>query len=83
MKYRCPCCGFYTFEERPNGNYDICEVCFWEDDLIQMENETYEGGANRVSLVQAQKNFIEFGACEEEFKKYVRNPLDDEKSGID
>lgn len=48
-----------------------------------MGNETYEGGANRVSLVQAQKNFIEFGTCEEAVKKYVRNPLDDEKSGID
>lgn len=83
MKYKCPCCGFYTFKERPNGNYDICEVCFWEDDPIQLENETYEGGANHVSLVQARKNFILFEACEGEMKKYVRNPLDDEKQGID
>ena len=53
-KYKCPCCGFYTFDEKPNGNYDICPVCFWEDDPIQLEDNEYEGGANRVSLVQAR-----------------------------
>ena len=83
MKYRCPCCGFYTFIERPNGNYDICPVCFWEDDPIQMEDETFEGGANTVSLLQARSNFIEFGACEKNMRKYVREPFEDEKYGID
>lgn len=29
-KYKCPCCGCYTLDER--GAYDICPVCFWEDD---------------------------------------------------
>lgn len=29
-KYKCPCCGFYTLDER--GAYDICPVCFWEDE---------------------------------------------------
>ena len=24
-KYKCPCCGFYTFDEKPNGNYDNCK----------------------------------------------------------
>ena len=47
-KYKCPCCGFYTFDEKPDGNYDICPVCFWEDDPIQSEDIEYEGGANRV-----------------------------------
>jgi Cysteine-rich CPCC len=28
--YACPCCGFLTLDER--GGYDICPVCFWEDD---------------------------------------------------
>ena len=69
--------------ERPNGNYDICPVCFWEDDPIQMEDETFEGGANTVSLLQARSNFIEFGACEKNMRKYVREPFEDEKYGID
>ena len=83
MKYKCPCCGFYTFEEKPDGNYDICPVCFWEDDLIQLQDETYEGGANYVSLKEAKKNYIEFGACERKYLKNVRQPFENEKSGID
>lgn len=26
----CPCCGYMTLDRR--GAYDICPVCFWEDD---------------------------------------------------
>lgn len=29
-KYKCLCCGFRTLDER--GAYDICPVCFWEDE---------------------------------------------------
>jgi hypothetical protein len=28
--YPCPCCGFVTLSER--SVYEICPVCFWEDD---------------------------------------------------
>lgn len=28
----CLCCGYKTLSER--GNYDICPVCFWEDELF-------------------------------------------------
>lgn len=28
--YRCLCCGYRTLDSR--GDYDICPVCFWEDD---------------------------------------------------
>lgn len=56
-KYKCPCCWYYTFDEKANGNYDICEVCFWEDDPIQLENADYVGGANKVSLSEARRNF--------------------------
>lgn len=83
MKYKCPCCGYYTFTHKPDGSYDICKVCFWEDDPIQLENPTYEGGANKVSLIQAQKNFKEFGACEREMIPHVRKPSSDELVGID
>ena len=63
MNYKCPCCGFYTFKEKPDGGYDICPVCFWEDDLIQSNDEDYCGGANNVSLRQARANYAAFGAC--------------------
>jgi len=33
-KYKCLCCGYRTLDER--GEYDICPVCFWEDDVYLM-----------------------------------------------
>ena len=71
----CPCCGYKTMM-RPvggtHGTYDICPVCFWEDDGIQLADPDYEGGANRPSLRQAQQNFIAFGACEERLIECVK-----------
>lgn len=78
MKYKCPCCGYFTFDNKPDGSYDICKVCFWEDDPIQLGDPTYEGGANKVSLIQAKMNYIEFGACEHEMIPCVRKPYPDE-----
>ncbi len=38
----------------------------------------FEGGVNEVSLRQAQKNFIAFGACEECFIGLVRKPTSED-----
>lgn len=73
-KFYCPCCGYNTLIEPPSGTYNICTICYWEDDPIQLENPNYQGGANRVSLIQGQKNFEEFGACEREMIKNVTKP---------
>lgn len=78
MKYPCPCCGYYTHKHEPDGSYDICPVCFWEDDPVQLEDPQYEGGANHVSLEQARLNYKEFGACEEKMLPHVRKPDWDE-----
>jgi hypothetical protein len=78
-KFACPCCGYKTFIDKPEGNYDICEVCFWEDDPIQFANPNYRNGANEVSLKEGQKNFLKFGACEKEMITNVRTPNSDEK----
>lgn len=78
QKFACPCCGYKTLREEPGGTYNICEVCFWEDDPIQSDDPDYEDGANRVSLRQGQKNFQEFRACEKDRVKNVRGPHIDE-----
>jgi hypothetical protein len=41
---------------------------------MQFDNPDYRDGANHVSLREAQKNFLEFGACEKEMIKFPRKP---------
>lgn len=62
-----------------DGHFDICEICFWEDDPYQ-KFKPYDGyGANHVSLAEAQNNYIAFGACDKNSIYNVRNPNHDEK----
>jgi len=56
-KYQCPCCDLYTLDEEPPGTFEICMVCWWEDDLVQFHDPTYGGGANRESLIEAREAF--------------------------
>lgn len=71
MKYTCPCCGYKTLDEQPRGTYEICLLCFWEDDPVQYEDPDYEGGANGISLREAQKNVLLFGVSEACYVKHV------------
>jgi ribosomal protein L37AE/L43A len=77
IKYTCPCCGYKT-HIREDSLWDICEVCFWQNDPPSLDDPYYQGGANAISLIQAQANFIAFGACEECSLNSVRDPLPDE-----
>lgn len=80
MSFPCACCGYFTFDEDPCGTFEICPVCFWEDDRIQNEDPTYEGGTNSINLNEAKDNFAKYGAIEERFLKKVRKPLPGELS---
>ena len=77
IKRKCPCCGYLTLEEA-KGDFDICPVCFWEDDPVQNENPDFGGGANHVSLNEAKRNYINIGASDERFIEYVREPYVEE-----
>jgi hypothetical protein len=79
-RYPCRCCGFLTLPEPPGGTYEICPVCFWEDDPVQGQDPDYAGGANAPSLNEARRNFAAYGASEERFRPNVRPPRDDERS---
>lgn len=76
-KFVCPVCGYLTFSEK-SGSYQICEICFWEDDISQLKFPKTKG-ANHVSLIQAQQNFISFGVSEERFKSQVMHSNEYEK----
>ena len=65
------------------GHFDICPVCYWEDDSIQSSDPQYRGGANRISLNEARANYKRIGASEEDFLKYVRPPTEEEKAAQD
>lgn len=74
VRYTCPCCGYKTLSEEPPGSYDICTICFWEDDKGQFEDPDCSKGPNKVSLREAQRNFMEFGASDRRVIKFVIKP---------
>ncbi len=71
--YPCPCCGHLVFDEPP-GSGDICMICFWEDDVLQLRFPQLAEQTNAVSLAEAQRNYQKFGAIEERFAGDVRRP---------
>jgi hypothetical protein len=73
----CPCCGFLVFNQLP-GSHDICPVCCWEDDPVQLRFPDFAGGANKPSLIEAQRNFAEFGASEVRRIQRVRSPTQED-----
>lgn len=75
-KYKCPCCGFWTLESE--GEYEICPVCFWEDDPVQGKDPEKEGGANKPSLTMARENYKTFWASDESLIGLVREPFEEE-----
>jgi len=77
-KYKCPCCGYFTLDEKPDNTFQICDVCFWEDDGVQLHDPDFAGGANTMSLNQAKENYKKIGAVSERCKQYVRNPFENE-----
>lgn len=57
----CPCCGLKTIGER--GNYEICTVCWWEDDGQDTDRADVRfGGPNgSLTLTEARIHFLVHG----------------------
>lgn len=68
-KFQCPCCMCFTLDEV--ATYDICPVCFWEDDGTTGDHAFSPNG---LSLAEARANYLKFGANKERDIKYVRPP---------
>lgn len=56
----------------------ICPICYWEDDLLQLRWPLYAGGANRVTLADAQRNYLGLGVSDRCFSDLVRAPRETE-----
>jgi hypothetical protein len=70
----CQVCGNYTISD--HGSYEICSVCFWEDDgLYDNPDEVWYGPNDILSLTQARKNYQAIGAVSQEKLKLVRKPF--------
>lgn len=51
----CPCCGYRTLSAR--GDYQICDLCHWEDDGSQALDVL--SGPNHKTLGQAREHFAQ------------------------
>ena len=76
-RFPCPCCGHLVHDEPP-GSCAICPLCFWEDDLGQLRRPHLGGGANRIPLIEAQRNVRDFGACDRRGLRFTRRAGPDE-----
>ncbi|OTG90222.1 CPCC family cysteine-rich protein [Acinetobacter sp. ANC 3832] len=75
MNYTCICCEHFTRDEPHSGfDYEICPICFWEDDSVQNASPNSYSGANAVSLNEAKMNYQKFGVSELRFLQSVRKP---------
>lgn len=57
--HSCPVCAETEFSE--GGSYEICEVCNWEDDPVQLSEPDLATGANHMSLTEARQIWAETG----------------------
>ena len=83
---QCPCCDFFTLSEK--GGYEICLICFWEDDGIDLTELDRHSGPNHITLREGRLNFEKFGACDINMVKNVisknqRNKFKFEKRTIE
>lgn len=66
----CPCCGHRTLTAL--DEYELCPVCFWEDDPRQSSDPYLVDGANGKSLAESRRTYARIGAMDEIFLAKVR-----------
>ncbi len=63
----CLCCGYLTLTQR--GHYEVCPVCFWEDD--GQTDLDHFSSPNYMTLRQGKNYFSNTGACSEHALDHV------------
>ena len=67
----CPCCGYLVHGDGPGG-HGICPICRWQDDPVQLRWPLSGGGANRSSLLEAQRHYAAHGVSRETGRAHAR-----------
>lgn len=56
LKNTCPVCGYLTLDERVS--FEICAICFWEDDGIDDFEKDFESGPNHMTLTKPEISLL-------------------------
>ena len=68
LRNTCPVCGYLTLDER--DSFEICSICFWEDDGIDDCEANLMSGPNHMTLNEARHKF-------QTAKNIILNPEND------
>ncbi|MBM0123639.1 CPCC family cysteine-rich protein [Pimelobacter simplex] len=69
MAETCPCCGYQTLPDR--GAYDLCPVCWWEDDDAANDSASLDG-PNGKTLAEGQRLYQRYGSSDLNGLRQVR-----------
>ncbi|MEG6617206.1 CPCC family cysteine-rich protein [Peptococcaceae bacterium 1198_IL3148] len=70
----CPCCGFITIPNNGDALAYVCPICLWEIDLFIQSDDEASDQNHGLTLIEARKNYQQFGAVLANLKKYCREP---------
>jgi hypothetical protein len=56
-RFICPCCGYPTIDEK--ASYDICILCYWEDDgQDDLDADLIRGGLMQIIHLQKLERIL-------------------------
>jgi len=78
-RFPCPCCGCKTFPvPKEDALAYICPVCFWENDVFDLNEDQPSDENHGMTLRQARESYRRLGAVRKDLLPYVRSPLPEE-----
>ncbi|MFX1517656.1 MAG: CPCC family cysteine-rich protein [Promethearchaeota archaeon] len=86
--FKCPCCRYDTLDDPRLNSFEICYLCWWEDDGQNDHNaHIVVGGPNSdYSLLEARNNFkkhlLMFRPSDSRFREFNNDRIDEIKRNI-